>query len=227
MRTAGLPGIGPAGRDLRPRAGDGQPLGPQSGDFHWGSTLWHEMAHVYTLRRTRHRVPRWFSEGISVFEEWTTGPTPGMAVGPAGARTFTAGKLLPIAKLDGGFIRPSYEQQVQVVLHAGRPDLPVRRAALRLGEAGGSSCARSTTIQTTAQASRAVFKVEPETVRQAIRRIHEPAIRRPTWPTQALDRADGARAPPAGGAQLGRARAMRRRPPSRSCPEFTEERQPL
>jgi len=31
--------------------------------FHWASTLWHEMSHVYTLTATGHRVPRWFTEG--------------------------------------------------------------------------------------------------------------------------------------------------------------------
>src|SRR5207249_2162170 len=39
-------------------------------DFHgWGRVLWHELAHVATLERSSYRVPRWLTEGISVFEE--------------------------------------------------------------------------------------------------------------------------------------------------------------
>jgi tetratricopeptide (TPR) repeat protein len=90
------------------------PSGRATGEFHWGSTLWHEMAHVFTLEATDHRVPRWLSEGISVFEEWRTGPTPGVVVTPETISALQANKLLPIADLDSGFIRPKYPNQVQV-----------------------------------------------------------------------------------------------------------------
>jgi len=59
-------------------------------------------------------VPRWLSEGISVFEEWRTGPTPGVAVSPRALDMFRDGKFLTVAKLDEGFIRPDYPDQVQV-----------------------------------------------------------------------------------------------------------------
>jgi len=114
VRIAGLPGIGLLGVTFGDLVAMDSPSGRKSGDFHWGSTLWHEMAHVYTLGATRHRVPRWLSEGLSVFEEWTTGPTPGVAIGPNVLDTFAADKFLPIAKLDDGFMRPTYEGQVQM-----------------------------------------------------------------------------------------------------------------
>jgi cellulose synthase operon protein C len=76
--------------------------------------LWHELAHVFTLKATEHRVPRWLSEGISVFEEWRTGPTPGVAVPVDVLMAFHEGKFLKIEELDSGFIRPSYQNQVQV-----------------------------------------------------------------------------------------------------------------
>jgi tetratricopeptide (TPR) repeat protein len=72
------------------------------------------MAHVFTLSVTDHRVPRWLSEGISVFEEWRTGPTPGIAVSPRALAVFREGSFLPVATLDEGFIRPDYPDQVQV-----------------------------------------------------------------------------------------------------------------
>ncbi len=114
MRTAGLPGIGLLGVTFGYLVAMDSPSGRAAGDFHWGSTLWHEMAHVFTLSVTDHRVPRWLSEGISVFEEWRTGPTPGIAVSPRALDVFQEGKFLPVATLDEGFIRPAYEDQVQV-----------------------------------------------------------------------------------------------------------------
>jgi tetratricopeptide (TPR) repeat protein len=69
---------------------------------------------VFTLEATDHRVPRWLSEGISVFEEWRTGPTPGVAVTPDVIAAFKADKFLPISDLDSGFIRPKYPNQIQV-----------------------------------------------------------------------------------------------------------------
>jgi tetratricopeptide (TPR) repeat protein len=114
VRTAGLPGIGLLGVTFGYLVAMDSPSGRAAGDFHWGSTLWHEMAHVFTLSVTDHRVPRWLSEGISVFEEWRTGPTPGIAVSPRAIDVFREGKFLPVATLDEGFIRPAYEDQVQV-----------------------------------------------------------------------------------------------------------------
>jgi tetratricopeptide (TPR) repeat protein len=114
VRTAGLPGIGLLGVTFGYLVAMDSPSGRAAGDFHWGSTLWHEMAHVFTLSVTDHRVPRWLSEGISVFEEWRTGPTPGVAVSPRALDVFRDGKFLPVASLDEGFIRPDYPDQIQV-----------------------------------------------------------------------------------------------------------------
>jgi cellulose synthase operon protein C len=114
VRTAGLPGIGLLGVTFGHVVAMDSPSSRRGGDFHWGSTLWHEMAHVFTLSATDHRVPRWVSEGISVFEEWRTGPTPGVAVTPSMLDAFKAGKFLSVAKLDEGFMRQSYEGQINV-----------------------------------------------------------------------------------------------------------------
>lgn len=114
VRVAALPGIGLLGVTFGYLVAMDSPSGRATGDFHWGSTLWHEMAHVFTLEATDHRVPRWLSEGISVFEEWRTGPTPGVAVTPDALMALHDGKFLPVAELDAGFIHPQYQNQVQV-----------------------------------------------------------------------------------------------------------------
>jgi tetratricopeptide (TPR) repeat protein len=82
--------------------------------MNWQSVLWHEFCHVVTLNMTRNRMPRWLSEGISVFEEWRTGPTPGVAMTPDVLQAFKEGKFLKVEDLDAGFIRPRYPNQIQV-----------------------------------------------------------------------------------------------------------------
>ncbi|MGE0193959.1 MAG: tetratricopeptide repeat protein [Planctomycetota bacterium] len=47
-------------------------LGPTAlpiGSFSWSRTAWHEYAHVVTLQQSQGQVPRWLTEGLSVFEE--------------------------------------------------------------------------------------------------------------------------------------------------------------
>ena len=119
VRTAGEPGLGLLGVTFGYVVAMDSPSSRPVDDFHWGTTLWHELAHVFTLEATDHRVPRWFSEGISVYEEWNTGPISGVdgkgiSIPGFAYAAFKEGKALPIAELDRGFIRPEYEQQVMV-----------------------------------------------------------------------------------------------------------------
>lgn len=114
VRTAGLPGVGLLGVAFGYVVAMDSPSAQPTSDFHWGTTLWHEMAHIFTLESTDHLVPRWFSEGVSVFEEWQTGPLPGRRIPPHVLNAIAEDKLLPVAELDAGFIRPSYENQIMV-----------------------------------------------------------------------------------------------------------------
>ncbi len=114
VRTAGMPGIGILGATFGYVVAMDSPSARSTDEFQWGTTLWHEMAHVFTLEASDHRVPRWFSEGVSVFEEWQSGPTPGVRIPMPVYAAIRDGKLLPVATLDQGFIRPSYPEQVIV-----------------------------------------------------------------------------------------------------------------
>jgi tetratricopeptide (TPR) repeat protein len=114
VRTAGLPGIGLLGVTFGYLVAMNSPRPGLDGEFHWGTTLWHEMAHIFTLEATDHLVPRWFSEGVSVYEEWSTGPLRGRHIPSHVLQAMAEDKFLPVGDLDEGFIRPSYENQVIV-----------------------------------------------------------------------------------------------------------------
>jgi tetratricopeptide (TPR) repeat protein len=134
VRIAGLPGIGLLGVTFGYLVAMDSPTARADSSFHWGTTLWHELAHVFTLEATGHLVPRWFSEGVSVYEEWSTGPLPGRHIPLPVFHAIKEGKFLPIAELDRGFIRPTYETQVIVsYMQAG---LICEYIAGRFGQSG-------------------------------------------------------------------------------------------
>ena len=127
VRTSGLPGIGVLGVAFGDVVLMDSPAARSIEEgFDWASALWHEVAHVVTLGATSNLVSRWFSEGVSVFEEWRTGPSrfhpdpaaEGAARHPAvPIRVVEAhheGEMLPVAVLDEGFIRPRHPGQVMV-----------------------------------------------------------------------------------------------------------------
>ncbi|MDX1675904.1 MAG: tetratricopeptide repeat protein, partial [Longimicrobiales bacterium] len=69
VRTMGLTGLAALGVAFGNVLAIDSPAARDPGAFHWGSTLWHEIAHAFTLGLTGHRIPRWLTEGISVREE--------------------------------------------------------------------------------------------------------------------------------------------------------------
>jgi tetratricopeptide (TPR) repeat protein len=114
VRTAGMPGLGILGATFGYVVAMDSPSGRPPSPFQWGTTLWHEMAHVFTLEASNHLVPRWFSEGISVFEEWRSGPNPGVRIPMTVYNAMKDDRFLPVAELDEGFLRPTYDEQVIV-----------------------------------------------------------------------------------------------------------------
>ena len=114
VRTLGLPGLGALGVCFGPVIAVDSPSARPKGQFNWASTLWHELAHTVTLGMTDHKVPRWFSEGLSVLEERRARPGWGDDVNLAFLAAYRREQLLPIAELNNGFMRPSYPQQIGI-----------------------------------------------------------------------------------------------------------------
>jgi len=114
VRTLGIPGLGALGVTFGYVVAMDSPSGRKPGTFHWGSTLWHELSHVYVLTMTHHRVPRWFTEGLAVHEETAVSPEWGDRLDPHVIAAIKDKKLLPVAELDRGFVRPTYPTQVVV-----------------------------------------------------------------------------------------------------------------
>jgi tetratricopeptide (TPR) repeat protein len=121
VRTLGLPGLGALGVTFGNVVAMDSPSGRKPGDFHWASTLRHEMSHVFILAATKHRVPRWFTEGLATHEESQASPEWGDPMTPDIVIALRDKKLLPVADLDKGFVHPEYPSQVFVsYFQAGR-----------------------------------------------------------------------------------------------------------
>jgi tetratricopeptide (TPR) repeat protein len=72
----------------------------------WEATLWHEFCHVVTLNKTNNKMPRWLSEGISVYEERQASSTWGQTMSPRYREMILEGELTPVSELSGAFLNP-------------------------------------------------------------------------------------------------------------------------
>ncbi len=109
VRTVGIEGIGAKGACFGKVTMALSPLAKDAiGPYNWGSTLWHEMGHAYALQLSEWRVPRWFTEALSVYEE---------TLGPRGwereialkvNKAMEAGKLPTLMEIDSGEKRSNF-----------------------------------------------------------------------------------------------------------------------
>lgn len=101
VRSVGLPDIGPLvgicfGKVITL-------ISPDTLTANWQEIVWHEFMHVITLQMTQNRMPRWLSEGISVWEEREGRPYWGRRQGLDLIRAAQEQKLLPVGELNSGF----------------------------------------------------------------------------------------------------------------------------
>ncbi|MCW5558825.1 MAG: tetratricopeptide repeat protein, partial [Verrucomicrobiae bacterium] len=89
------------------------PATSRADPVNWEAVLWHEFCHVVTLQMTRNRMPRWFSEGISVFEETQENPAWGQALRPRYREMILGGELTPVSRLSAAFLMPKTPMHLQ------------------------------------------------------------------------------------------------------------------
>jgi tetratricopeptide (TPR) repeat protein len=108
IRTFGLPGgagfLGVCfGRVITANSPASQGERPSN----WQSVLWHEFCHVVTLEKTKNRMPRWLSEGISVYEERQRDPSWGESMTPLYREMLLGDDLTPVSDLSAAFLNPA------------------------------------------------------------------------------------------------------------------------
>lgn len=106
VRTFGVPGVqGFLGVCFGNVITANSPASQGANPSNWEATLWHEFAHVMTLTRTQQRIPRWLSEGLSVYEEVRRDSRWGQPVLPEYRSRILAGKMTPVRELSHVFLQ--------------------------------------------------------------------------------------------------------------------------
>ncbi len=107
VRSTGLPGsAGHLGICFGRLITMDSPRARPTGATNWRQVLWHEFVHVITLQKTRNRMPRWLSEGISVYEETERNPTWGQRLDSA-FTPLVADGYPDLSDLERYFTRPA------------------------------------------------------------------------------------------------------------------------
>ncbi|MEO6740917.1 MAG: tetratricopeptide repeat protein [Chthoniobacteraceae bacterium] len=114
IRTFGLPGgSGYLGVCFGRVITANSPASRPGGASNWQAVLWHEFTHVITLTLTRNKMPRWLSEGISVYEERQERANWGEHMSPRYRAMILGADLTPVSKLSGAFLRPKSGAHLQ------------------------------------------------------------------------------------------------------------------
>ena len=107
IRTFGMPGgAGFLGVCFGPVITVNSPASQGESPANWQAVLWHEFCHTVTLGRTKNKMPRWLSEGISVYEEAQANPAWGQSMTPLYRQMILEGGLTPVSELSAAFLNP-------------------------------------------------------------------------------------------------------------------------
>jgi tetratricopeptide (TPR) repeat protein len=123
VRNFGLPGmIGALGVCFGRVVTLDSPKARPPGDFQWEATLWHELAHVFTIQMSKQRVPRWLTEGVSVHEETVQRREWGRSMEVMFAGLLNRGETIKLTELNAAFQNPetislAYYQASLLVAH--------------------------------------------------------------------------------------------------------------
>lgn len=112
VRVAGVPHIGLLGVSFGDVLAINTPKAQPAGSYNWARTLWHEMVHTMSIGLANYRLPRWFAEGLAVYEEGLARPEWAREMELELLLAYDQDKLLPLATIDRGFTRPAFQGQV-------------------------------------------------------------------------------------------------------------------
>jgi tetratricopeptide (TPR) repeat protein len=114
VRTFGMPGAdGFLGVCFGPVITANSPASQGKDPSNWEAVLWHEFCHTVTLHKTRNKMPRWLSEGISVYEELQENPGWGQWLNPRYREMLLGDEFTPMSKLTSAFLSPKSGLHVQ------------------------------------------------------------------------------------------------------------------
>ena len=121
VRISGVPHQGLLGVSFGDVVAVNTPAAQAGDEYNWARTLWHELAHTMAIGVSRHHVPRWFTEGLALYEEQRARPEWGRELEPAFLAALSEDRLHRLDEMDRGFTRPAYPGQVMLsYYHAGQ-----------------------------------------------------------------------------------------------------------
>ncbi len=140
VRTFGLPGAdGLLGVCFGRVVTANSPASQGGNPANWEAVLWHEFCHVVTLTKTKNKMPRWLSEGISVYEEEQKDPAWATSMNPKFRAMILGAELTPLSQLSSAFLAPKtalhlqfayYESALAVAFLVERAGLPALKDVL-------------------------------------------------------------------------------------------------
>lgn len=86
---------------------------PATRSSNWESVLYHEFTHTITLTLTNNRMPRWLSEGVSVFEEQVYNPAWGQRMSADYRDRILRDEMQPISNMSASFLQASDGDDIQ------------------------------------------------------------------------------------------------------------------
>ena len=117
VRISGLPGIGLLGVCFGDVVAFDTPKAQSGSEYNWSRTLWHELAHVMTMSISDNKVPRWFTEGLSVYEEKLARHEWGREMDLELFAALDQNLLLPLEDINKGFTRPKFPEQIMLTYY--------------------------------------------------------------------------------------------------------------
>ncbi len=114
VRVAGVPHIGLLGVSFGDVVAVNTPEAQRDSPYNWARTLWHEIAHTMAIGTSGFRVPRWLTEGLSVYEEQRARPEWAREYELRFFMAFDRDRLHRLEEIDRGFTRPAFPGQVML-----------------------------------------------------------------------------------------------------------------